>query len=136
MSSIKLLRVEDLEKSDDLYHHPSWEKVDEFLRSLDGVSVTYITLYKSDDINDDEYLTVGGGAGYYVCEYVSGGTVYYLTGDEDVKPGETINIPVRDVEEIPKKYCIRFEELYPNIRYFYEHGVLHPDYPWDKKKAK
>lgn len=67
---VKLLMVEDIREVDDMHRHPSWEVVSGFVRRLDSTTVTYMALYKTEEPNSDEYLMVGGGGEYYICESV------------------------------------------------------------------
>lgn len=131
---IKLLRVEEIEREDDLFPNPSWELVEGFVYRLDGTSVTYLTLYKTAGVNDDEYLWAGGGGEYYICEYISGEKRYRLLSSENPESEEIVAIPVINTENILKKYCINFEETLQNVKYFFENGKVNPDYPWDIQK--
>ncbi len=131
---VKLLAVEDLKEADDLLRNPSWDVVSGFVRRLDGTTVTYMYLYKTEKANDDEYLLVGGGGEYYICEYVCDGKSYRLLNKDDETSEELISFPVENTEEFPKKYCIAYEEVLPNVKYFYEHGDINPEYKWDKRR--
>ncbi len=133
---VKLLVVEDIREKDDLHQNPSWEVVSGFIRRLDGTTVTYMALYKTENENNDEYFLVGGGGEFYICEYVNGGQSHHLLANDDAKSNEMVSLPVKNTSKFPRKYCATYEKVLPSVKYFYEHGGMNPEYKWDSNKRK
>ena len=72
---VKLLMVENAQEGDDYIDNPTWEVVEEALNKMDGETTSYVSFYKDEEPNDEEFLMVGGGVDgkNYVCCYWNDG---------------------------------------------------------------
>ncbi len=131
-TDVKLLRIKRMDSHDKLITYPSWQEVGAYLRRLDGKKITYIGLYNIETISETEYFLVGGGGAHYMCTYFANGEKYHLLYDDTEVAGNE-DVSVRNAGELPRKYCVSFEDLYQNVKYFYEYGGMHPKYKWESR---
>ncbi|MDN4593536.1 Imm1 family immunity protein [Polycladomyces subterraneus] len=126
-----------IESSDNVIYNPTWDQVFEFLRKLDGETVTYVAL----QISGVGKMIAGGGD----IQEEKGNIRYYLVEFfEEPFDGTSVAVknPMGDPEEYiflsvqgadidpPEDFCVLFSDVVAAFEFFYHHGKLNPDLTW------
>ena len=112
---------------------PTWEQIRGMVEQLDGRTCTSLILEHS----EEDYLTIGGGDGQYVCE------IYKETAPNDfqfwdlLNPASGLTEPIKMIVGaeiyVEPQYCVGREAVLQAAKTFFERGLADELLPWETR---
>jgi hypothetical protein len=96
---------------------------------LNGKNKTLIELI----VNDDLFLTVGGGnAGRYVCYLTDNDTIFNLINPNSDDQQHISIVAGGQQGDFKSTLCINIDTIIKAVTYFSKNGRMSPDLTWEK----
>lgn len=117
-------------KEDQMIAKSTWSDVENAVRSLNGREYNDIYL-TPDKINQQTYLSVGGGDGKYLVSGSINNEIFPTYVNPDVSGAKEIQIIVGGQSgDYPENYIVDINTALKAVKSFYESGNFENDIPW------
>ncbi len=114
----------------DLVEKPSWNQIEKGIRELDGKNQTLVTL----GINDDTYMSIGGGENKYIVTATFDNFNFYVLIDSAKSQQIDTLVVGRQKGNYPENQCVDLLHCLLAARTFTEAGKLNDLLTWEEDK--
>ncbi|MCM0592561.1 MAG: Imm1 family immunity protein [Gloeotrichia echinulata DEX184] len=115
----------------DVIENPNWSQIEKAIRELDGESQTLITL----GINEDSYMSIGGGTNQYVVTVTFDNLDFYILIDSTKSEQIQTLVVGGQRGNYPANQCVDLLRCLLAARTFTESGKLDELLTWEQDKS-
>jgi hypothetical protein len=115
----------------DSIENPNWHQIEKAIRELDGESQTLVTL----GINEDSYISIGGGANKYIVTVTFDNFDFYILLDSPKSEQIEALIVGGQKGNYPANQCVDLLRCLLAARTFTESGKLDDLLTWQEDKS-
>ncbi|MFK0734049.1 MAG: Imm1 family immunity protein [Gloeotrichia echinulata DVL01] len=115
----------------DVIENPNWSQIEKAIRELDGKSQTLITL----GINEDSYMSIGGGTNQYVVTVTFDNLDFYILIDSTKSEQIQTLVVGGQRGNYPANQCVDLLRCLLAARTFTESGKLDELLTWEQDKS-
>jgi hypothetical protein len=107
--------------------NPSWQDIEEAIRSLDGKKRSNMGL----DISEDRYMAIGGGNGEYICQVFP--DMWRLLNPAVPKDSKQVKqLVVGQAGEYWAGECVPLELVLEAAKHYWQSGEIAESLIWEK----
>ncbi|MBG1261515.1 Imm1 family immunity protein [Nostoc commune] len=121
----------DNQNKADLIENPSWNQIETAIRELDGEKHTLVTL----GINEDIYMSIGGGENKYIVTATSDNLNFYVLIDATKSQQVETLVVGGQKGNYPANQCVDLLRCLLAARTFTELGKLDSLLIWEEDKS-
>lgn len=121
----------DNQNEADLIENPSWNQIETAIRELDGEKHTLVTL----GINEDIYMSIGGGENKYIVTATSDNLNFYVLIDATKSQQVETLVVGGQKGNYPANQCVDLLRCLLAARTFTELGKLDSLLIWEEDKS-